>query len=135
MLRFVGNGDQKKFTKNPRHFSMQNSQANTDKQIHKLFLERRQSNKSLALQVQPDSDLKLPPRQNLPQAPWETEIQTMVLDHGSFKGFSYGETGFWTGLGFWFEIWGCLWRGRGRSSFVRFQLRFLTSSPQIQRQF
>ena len=29
VLRFVGNGDQKKFTKNPRHFSMQNSQANT----------------------------------------------------------------------------------------------------------
>ena len=31
MLRFVGNGDQKKFTKNPRHFSMQNSQADTEK--------------------------------------------------------------------------------------------------------
>ena len=44
MLRFVGNGDQKKFTKNPRHFSMQNSQANTTKKkIHKMFLESRQS--------------------------------------------------------------------------------------------
>ena len=29
--RFVGDGDQQKFTKNPRHFSMQNSQANTKK--------------------------------------------------------------------------------------------------------
>ena len=31
VLRFVGDGDQKKFTKNPRHFPMQNSQANTRK--------------------------------------------------------------------------------------------------------
>ena len=31
VLRFVGNGDQKKFTKNPRLFSIQNSQANTRK--------------------------------------------------------------------------------------------------------
>ena len=31
VLRFVGDGDQKKFTKNPRHFSMQNSQANMKK--------------------------------------------------------------------------------------------------------
>ena len=30
-LRFVGDGDLKKITKNPRHFSMQNSQANTKK--------------------------------------------------------------------------------------------------------
>ena len=37
MLRFVGNGDQKKFTKNPRHFSMQNSQANTKKILTKMF--------------------------------------------------------------------------------------------------
>ena len=37
MLRFVGNGDQKKFTKNPRHFSMQNSQANTEKKFTKCF--------------------------------------------------------------------------------------------------
>ena len=37
MLRFVGDGDQKKFTKNPRHFSMQSSQANT-KNIHKMFV-------------------------------------------------------------------------------------------------
>ena len=36
-LRFVGNGDQKKFTKNPRHFSMQNSQANTKKIFTKRF--------------------------------------------------------------------------------------------------
>ena len=44
MLRFVGNGDQKKITKNPRHHSMQNSQANT-KIISTFFLERRQSKK------------------------------------------------------------------------------------------
>ena len=37
VLRFVGDGDQKKFTKNPRHFSMQNSQANTKKIFTKLF--------------------------------------------------------------------------------------------------
>ena len=43
VLRFVGDGDQKNFTKNPRHFSMQNSQANTKKKIHKILLESRQS--------------------------------------------------------------------------------------------
>ena len=37
VLRFVGDGDQKKFTKNPRHFSMQNSQANTKKIFTKVF--------------------------------------------------------------------------------------------------
>ena len=37
MLCFVGSGDQKKFTKNPRHFSMQNSQANTKKLFTKCF--------------------------------------------------------------------------------------------------
>ena len=37
VLRFVGDGDQKKFTKNPRHFSMQNSQANTKKIFTKFF--------------------------------------------------------------------------------------------------
>ena len=37
VLRFVGNGDQKKFTKNPRHFSVQNSQANTKKIFTKCF--------------------------------------------------------------------------------------------------
>ena len=37
VLRFVGNGDKKKFTKNPRHFSMQNSQANTKKIFTKCF--------------------------------------------------------------------------------------------------
>ena len=47
MLRFVGNADQKKFTKNPRHFSMQNSQANTKKN-HKSFLEGRQSHSFLS---------------------------------------------------------------------------------------
>ena len=45
MLCFVGDGDQKKFTKNPRHFSMQNSQANTKNSIHKILLESRQSKK------------------------------------------------------------------------------------------
>ena len=37
MLRFVGDGDQKKFTKNPRRFSMQNSQANTKKIFTNIF--------------------------------------------------------------------------------------------------
>ena len=37
VLRFVGDGDQKKFTKNPCHFSMQNSQANTKKIFTKFF--------------------------------------------------------------------------------------------------
>ena len=32
VLRFVGNGDQKKFTKNPRHFYKQNSQPSTKNQ-------------------------------------------------------------------------------------------------------
>ena len=37
MLRFVANGDQKKFTKSPRHSSMLNSQANS-REIHtKVF--------------------------------------------------------------------------------------------------
>ena len=37
VLRFVGDEDQKKFTKNPRHFSTQNPQANTEKIFTKLF--------------------------------------------------------------------------------------------------
>ena len=37
MLHFVGDGDQKKFTKNPRLFSMQNSQANSKKKSTKIF--------------------------------------------------------------------------------------------------
>ena len=37
VLRFAGDGDQKKFTKNPRHFWMQNSQANTKKIFTKVF--------------------------------------------------------------------------------------------------
>ena len=37
MLPFMGDGDQKKFTKNPRHFSTQNSQANTKKLFTKFF--------------------------------------------------------------------------------------------------
>ena len=37
VLRFVGNGGQKKFTKNPRHFSMQNSQANSKQNSTKVF--------------------------------------------------------------------------------------------------
>ena len=36
MLRFVGNGDQKNFTKNPRHFSMQNSQVDSKKNSTKV---------------------------------------------------------------------------------------------------
>ena len=40
VLRFVGSGDQKKFTKNPRHFSMQNSQANRRKNPQKFSGER-----------------------------------------------------------------------------------------------
>ena len=50
MLHFVGDGDQKKFTKNPRHFSMQNSQANSKKKVHKIVLESGQSS-SLAVIV------------------------------------------------------------------------------------
>ena len=37
VLHFAGDGDQKKFTKNPRHFSMQNSQANSKKKSTKFF--------------------------------------------------------------------------------------------------
>ena len=37
VLRFTGDGDQKKFTQNPRHFSMQNSQPNTKKLFTKFF--------------------------------------------------------------------------------------------------
>ena len=37
MLRFVGDGDQKKLTKNPRHFSMQNSRASSKKKSTKVF--------------------------------------------------------------------------------------------------
>ena len=44
VLRFPGNGNQKKNHQNPRPFSMQNSLANTNKNIHKMFLESRQSN-------------------------------------------------------------------------------------------
>ena len=40
MLRFMGDGDQKKFTKNPRHFSMQNSQASSQKNPQKFSGER-----------------------------------------------------------------------------------------------
>ena len=47
MLRFMGDGDQKKFTKNPHHFSMQNSQASSKKKSTKSFLESRQSEKVL----------------------------------------------------------------------------------------
>ena len=39
MLCFVGNGDQKKFTKNPRHFSCKIPRQ-IRKIIHKMFLER-----------------------------------------------------------------------------------------------
>ena len=37
VLHFVGDGDQQKFTNNPRHFSMQNSQANTKKILTEFF--------------------------------------------------------------------------------------------------
>ena len=37
VLHFVGDGDQKKFTTNPRHFSMQNSQANSKKKSTIFF--------------------------------------------------------------------------------------------------
>ena len=37
VLRFLGNGDQKKFTKNPRPFSMQNSQPTTEKLFTRIF--------------------------------------------------------------------------------------------------
>ena len=47
VLRFVGDGDQKKFTKNPRHFSMQTFPGKHEKNIHKILLESRQSNKTV----------------------------------------------------------------------------------------
>ena len=47
VLRFVGNGDQKKFTKNPRHFSMPNSQANTKKIFTKCFWRAGQTRENL----------------------------------------------------------------------------------------
>ena len=37
MLRFVGDGDRKKFTTNPRHSSMQNSQATSKNKSTKVF--------------------------------------------------------------------------------------------------
>ena len=40
VLHFVGDGDQKKFTKNPRHFSMQTSQANLKKNPQNFSGER-----------------------------------------------------------------------------------------------
>ena len=43
MLHFVGDGDQKKFTKNRRHFSMQNFPGKFEEKIHKMFLESGQS--------------------------------------------------------------------------------------------
>ena len=46
VLRLVRDGDQKKFTKNPCHFSMQNSHTNTKKLFTKFLLESRQSNKT-----------------------------------------------------------------------------------------
>ena len=45
MLHFAGDGDQKIFTKNPRHFSMQNSQANSKKKSTIFFLESSQGKK------------------------------------------------------------------------------------------
>ena len=39
---FGGRQRPEKFTKNPHHFSMQNSEANSKKKIHKSFLESRQ---------------------------------------------------------------------------------------------
>ena len=41
--RFVGKGDHQKLTRNPRRFSMQNSQANMKKQYSHCFLQSRQS--------------------------------------------------------------------------------------------
>ena len=37
MLRLVENGDQKKFTRDPRQFSIQNSQATSKKKFKKVF--------------------------------------------------------------------------------------------------
>ena len=37
MLCCLGNGDHKKFTENPRHFSMPNPQANAKKKLTKVF--------------------------------------------------------------------------------------------------
>ena len=55
VLRFVGNGDQKNFTKNPRHFSMQNSQANT-KKIFTKFIWRAGKVKKFATKFASDCE-------------------------------------------------------------------------------
>ena len=54
VLRFLGNGDLKKFTKNPRHFSMQNSQANTKKLFTKFFWQSKKVAKSQRAPNPPD---------------------------------------------------------------------------------
>ena len=44
MLRSVDNGDQKKFTKNPRHFFNAKLPGKFEEKIHKSFLDNGQSN-------------------------------------------------------------------------------------------
>ena len=58
VLRFVGNGDQIKFTKDPCHFLMQNSRANIRKNVHKHFLESRHREK-VSLEEVPRRTLSL----------------------------------------------------------------------------
>ena len=57
MLRFVGDGDQKKFTQNPRHFSMQNSQASTKKIFTKFFWRAGKVKLRCAQSSRPESGL------------------------------------------------------------------------------
>ena len=46
MLPFVGNGNQKELTKNPCHFTMRNSQANSKKKSTKVFWRAGKAKKS-----------------------------------------------------------------------------------------
>ena len=52
MLHFVGDGEQKKFTKISRHFSMQNSQANAKKKFTKFFWRAGKVIKGVCVQLE-----------------------------------------------------------------------------------
>ena len=59
VLRFVGDGEQKKFTQNPCHFSRPNSQANTEKIFTKFFWRVgrvRHCGRSLSRRVSPQKN-------------------------------------------------------------------------------
>ena len=90
VLRFVGDGDQKKFTKNPCHFSMQNSQPNTKKIFTKFFWragrvrDAQESEKQIVFKLWPLANyplctLKKSGKSGPPQ--WNNKPPTM--QHGS----------------------------------------------------